>query len=105
MAELNLLDSYPKADRDYDARAREKTAAVVATAKEFGEEFFDGERLYGYGGYHYDGRWKKVAERFRDHYNLPEEATILDIGCAKGFLLHDFREVMPKCHKFQRSSP
>jgi ubiquinone/menaquinone biosynthesis C-methylase UbiE len=28
---------------------------------------------------------------------LPDDAAILDIGCAKGFLLHDFKELMPKC--------
>lgn len=97
MAEINLLDTYPVANRDYDGRAAEKTDEVVSIAKKFGREFFDGPRLYGYGGYVYDGRWVKVAEHFRDHYNLPENAAILDIGCAKGFMLHDFKKVMPNC--------
>lgn len=96
MAEINLLNSYPRTTRDYDARAAEKTPEVVATAKEFGQEFFDGDRRCGYGGYKYDGRWKSVCNRMREHYNLPEDAAILDVGCAKGFMLNDFAELLPK---------
>jgi ubiquinone/menaquinone biosynthesis C-methylase UbiE len=33
----------------------------------------------------------------KDYYNLADKAAILDIGCAKGFMLHDFRELMPHC--------
>ncbi|MBI1870533.1 MAG: class I SAM-dependent methyltransferase [Chlamydiae bacterium] len=97
MAEINLLNSHPKALRDYDQRAKEKTSEIIRIAKQFGREFFDGPRVMGYGGYKYDGRWKDIAKRFRDHYRLPENAAVLDIGCAKGFLLHDFRELMPEC--------
>lgn len=95
--EINLLNTQPKTVRDYDKRAREKTPEIVAIAKRFDKEFFDGPRDRGYGGYCYDGRWKDVARRMRDHYRLPEDAAILDVGCAKGFLLHDFKELMPNC--------
>lgn len=95
--EINLLGVLPRTKRDYGARAAEKSPDVIRVAKQFGKAFFDGERKYGYGGYRYDGRWKKVVEGLRDFYNLPEDASILDVGCAKGFLLHDFREVMPRC--------
>ena len=53
-------------------------------AKQFGKEFFDGDRKCGYGGYKYDGRWKSVVKRMKDRYNLSDNAAILDIGCAKG---------------------
>ncbi len=95
--EVNLLNTHPATKRDYDKRMAEKTAEVVRIAKEFGKEFFDGDRKVGYGGYKYDGRWKAVASRMKEYYNLPDNAAILDIGCAKGFLLHDFRELMPQC--------
>ncbi|MFA5339983.1 MAG: class I SAM-dependent methyltransferase [Candidatus Omnitrophota bacterium] len=97
MAEINLLDTHPKTIRDYDKRFQEKTPEVVRTAKLFDKEFFDGERKYGYGGYRYDGRWRSVVKRMKDHYGLPENAAILDIGCAKGFMLHDFKKLMPDC--------
>ena len=95
--EINLLDTHPKTMRDYDKRASEKTSEVVHIAKQFEKDFFDGERKYGYGGYKYDGRWKSVVKRMRDYYQLPDNAAILDIGCAKGFMLHDFKELMPDC--------
>ena len=73
--EINLLDTYPKAERDYDARARGKTPEVVRIAKQFDKEFFDGERRHGYGGYKYDGRWKTIVKRMRDYYQLPDNAA------------------------------
>ena len=97
MFEINLLNVCAKTIRDYDKRAQEKTPEVVRIANQFGKEFFDGERKYGYGGYKYDGRWKAVVKRMKEYYKLPENAAILDIGCAKGFLLNDFKEIMPNC--------
>lgn len=97
MQDINLLTTHPKTKRDYDKRAAEKTPEIVKLAKEFGRDFFDGDRKCGYGGYKYDGRWKAVAERMRDHYELPDNAAILDIGCGKGFMLHDFKDIMPEC--------
>src|SRR5439155_523366 len=65
------------------------------SARGFGREYFDGERGQGYGGYRYDGRWVPIAERMRDFYGLKPGDRILDVGCAKGFLLHDVRHVVP----------
>ena len=95
--EINLLDIYPAANRDYNARAALKTHEVLCIAKKFGKDFFDGERIYGYGGYKYDGRWVAVAERMREHYHLTPSSKILDVGSGKGFLLHDFLDVLPGC--------
>ncbi len=95
MGEVNLLDMYPVADRPIEERAKTLTEEVRAVAREYGREFFDGDRLYGYGGYRYDGRWQKVVARLREHYGLDDDAAVLDIGCAKGFLLYDFRQAMP----------
>lgn len=97
MTEINLLATHPKANRDYDKRVQEKTAEIIRIAKKFGKDFFDGDRKCGYGGYKYDGRWKAVAQKMKEHYQLPEDYAILDIGCAKGFLLHDFKELVPNC--------
>jgi hypothetical protein len=94
--EINLLDRLPAVRRDPKARALAKTEADRALAKQFGRDFFDGERRHGYGGYRYDGRWLPVARRFVEHYQLPPDARILDVGAAKGFLLHDFLQVLPE---------
>jgi ubiquinone/menaquinone biosynthesis C-methylase UbiE len=96
MAEINLLDSLPQTKRDPKARAAAKTEADRAIAKRFDRDFFDGERRFGYGGYRYDGRWLPVVRRFVEHYKLPPDAHILDVGAAKGFLIHDFLKVLPK---------
>ena len=95
MAEINLLDTYPNLNRDVEARFALITEEHKRIAKQFGKDFFDGDRLVGYGGYKYDGRWLKVAEKFRDHCGLTGESSVLDVGCAKGFMLHDFMKVIP----------
>lgn len=97
MAEVNLLDRYPKPARPIDERAVLITDAHRQTARQFGKEFFDGDRLTGYGGYSYHPRfWTETVKRFQEYYRLPADAAILDVGCAKGFMLHDFKLSMPK---------
>ena len=93
--EINLLDRLPQTQRDPKARAQTKTDADRTLAKQFGRDFFDGERRHGYGGYRYDGRWLPVVRRLVEHYQLGPNARILDVGAAKGFLLHDFLQVLP----------
>jgi len=95
MAEVNLLDCLPVTKRDPKARAAAKTQEDRALAKQFGRDFFDGERRHGYGGYRYDGRWLPVARRMVEYYGLPPDARILDVGAAKGFLMYDFLQVLP----------
>lgn len=97
MAEVNLMDRYPRSKRPIDARVLEVTEEHRRISRQFGREYFDGDRMYGYGGYSYHPRfWTETVKRFRDYYNLPETALALDIGCAKGFMLYDFKLLMPK---------
>lgn len=94
MREVNLLDSYPRTKRPI--REREQAKALQReVARRFGGEYFDGDRTQGYGGYRYDGRWVAVATRMRKFYGLAAGHTVLDVGCAKGFLLHDFVHILP----------
>lgn len=96
MAEINLLDRYPRSARPIDERARLVTEAQRQTARLFGREYFDGDRLHGYGGYSYHPRfWTPTVRRFRDHYGLREAGAVLDVGCGKGFMLHDFKQLLP----------
>jgi SAM-dependent methyltransferase len=92
--EIDLLDRYPRVRRNIAAREAAKPHQREI-ARKFGREYFDGDRGQGYGGYGYDGRWVAIAERMRDFYNLKAGDIILDVGCAKGFLVHDFRQVIP----------
>jgi ubiquinone/menaquinone biosynthesis C-methylase UbiE len=100
MGEINLLAKLPRAKRDVNARAKVKTAEIVATSREYGELYFDGPRTYGYGGYRYDGRWIPVAEDIVKHFRLEPGDRILDVGCAKGFLVKDLLTVCPGLEAF-----
>ncbi|WP_413208119.1 class I SAM-dependent methyltransferase [Rhodospirillum sp. A1_3_36] len=82
--------------RDYIARVNERDKAEVAEkAIQFGYDYWDGDRLTGYGGYKYDGRWRKVADAMVEAYGIKPGMRILDVGSGKGFLLHDFTESVP----------
>ncbi len=82
--------------RDYVARVTSDNKAECAmVAKEYGYDYWDGDRKYGYGGYHYDGRWRSVAEKLAKHYQLKPGQKVLDVGCGKAFLLFELTQVVP----------
>ena len=89
MAEVNLLKSLPKSKRNISTRKEAKTEDHILISRQYGKDYFDGSREYGYGGYKYDGRWKPVAQDIIDHFGLKKGDKVLDIGCAKGFLIKD----------------
>lgn len=89
MAEINLLRALPKGSRSVKARVSAKTEEHIRISREYGEMYFDGPREYGYGGYRYDGRWIPVAKDIIAHFSLKSGDRVLDVGCAKGFLVKD----------------
>jgi len=100
MEEINLLSALPKVKRNITKRAEVKNSDVIAISKEYGHMYFDGPREYGYGGYYYDGRWKPVAKDIITYYNLQPKDKVLDIGCAKGFLVKDLLQACPGLEVF-----
>src|SRR4051794_19799116 len=100
MAEVNLLAKLPRGKRNVCARATAKTDEHVRISREYGQLYFDGPRAYGYGGYRYDGRWVPVAEDMIRHFGLKPGDRVLDVGCAKGFLVKDFMKACPGLEAF-----
>ena len=90
----NILKTPEKLTRDVSIRLKNKDLNS-SIAKKFGQEYFDGAREQGYGGYIYDGRWKAVAHEIVKKYNLVSGDKFLDVGCAKGFLLYDLKTLYP----------
>ena len=94
--ETNLLKHYPRTKRDVNKRGNDKTDEDRMIARQFGKDFFDGDRKNGYGGFYYNQKfWHPVVPDFVRHFNLSPNCSILDVGCAKGFMLHDFNEMIP----------
>lgn len=93
--ELDLMRLYPKGNDRMNER-QTITKEQRRISKMFSIDYFDGDRIYGYGGYSYHPRyWSKTVKLLADHYSLSAESSILDVGCAKGFMLKDFAALIP----------
>ena len=97
MAYIDFVSDLHKATkRDYLGRVTADNKAECAViAKEYGYDYWDGDRKYGYGGYRYDGRWNVVAKKMADHYGIKPGDKILDVGCGMAHLLYEFTQVVP----------
>lgn len=83
--------------RDFLARMVDDKVHCMMIAKQYGPDYWDGDRRYGYGGYKYmPGRWKPVAEALIQTYGLGPGSKVLDVGCGKGFLLHEMLLLEPE---------
>lgn len=87
--------------RDCLARMNDNKVEAMLVAKKYGEDYWDGDRRYGYGGYRYiPGRWKPVAQALIDRYDLKSGSKILDVGFGKGFLLYEIQLINPQIELF-----
>lgn len=115
--QIDLMKNYPHEKRPIRQRFERKKAGngyvgfdeygnlandilfeqlALNRSKTFDKNYFDGNRQDGYGGYSYDRKyWYKVAQDIIAHYKLKPGDRILEVGCAKGFLLHDLLQVLP----------
>lgn len=88
--EIDLLESVDrKVDRSRRLVLRRGlTQAERDELSRFEQEYFDGPT--GYGGYYYDGRHARAVRAMIDRYDLGPGSRVLDVGCAKGFMLYEF---------------
>lgn len=94
---LNIITPlHTKSKRNYIERMVNNKVQCAEVARQYGFDYWDGDRKYGYGGYRYDGRWAVVAQSLIHQYQLSPNAKILDVGCGKGFLLYELKKLLPK---------
>jgi ubiquinone/menaquinone biosynthesis C-methylase UbiE len=97
MKEINLLKHYPVSNRPIEERGEQITEYERSIARKFDIEYFDGDRLTGYGGYEYHSRfWTETVKYIAKTYNLSNSSKILDVGCAKGYMMYDLQQLLPQ---------
>lgn len=96
MAYIDFVSEVHKSTkRDYIGRVNEANKAECAKiARQYGYDYWDGDRKYGYGGYCYDGRWRPVAQKMVEYYHLKPGQKVLDIGCGMAHLLYEMTQVV-----------
>ena len=59
----------------------------------FGYDYFDNPKLnFGYGGYKYDGRYENNVNKIIKKFKLNQKYIIAEFGCAKGYVLTEFKK-------------
>ncbi len=84
-------------ERNYLERMVDDKVKCMKVARKYGHDYWDGDRRFGYGGYTYiPDRWKGVAKKIINEYQLNNKSKLLDLGCGKGYLLHEIKLLLPE---------
>ena len=94
MREFDALSGYPEPKHPRVVSPSQRTIHHRIVASYRDKEFYDGKRDFGYGGFNYDGRWLPIAQNMCKEYGLNNQSSVLQIGCDKGFLLHDLKFIV-----------
>ena len=95
MREFDALRGYPEPTQPRVVHPSIRTIHNRIIACGRGKEFYDGDRGNGYGGLRYDGRWAPIAKNMSQEYSLDGRSAVLQVGSDKGFLLHEFLQILP----------
>ncbi len=93
MAHIAFFPSSVRSSKERRERAdhAEMEKSVTEDYTHFGRDYFDNPTLgVGYGTYAYDGRFADVAAAMIAHYGLKPGDRVLEVGCAKGYMLVEF---------------
>ena len=97
MREADYFASAAKRPAEERRRAIEKAGIRESHTADFvgyGFDYFDNPDYgVGYGGYQYDGRYRDAARRICDAFGLQPGNSVLEVGCAKGYILYEFHEL------------
>ena len=93
MREFDIGYPHSKVVRVIQDGSRSIKSKIIAWGLD--EEYYDGARESGYGGFSYDGRWSKIIPGITREYGLDNSSAVLDIGCKKGFFMHDLKQALP----------
>ncbi len=86
---------YPHSNAKRVVKRGVRTIHNRMKAFELGKDYYDGDRENGYGGFKYDGRWATIMPTIIERYGLTNDSTVLDLGCKKGFFMHDLKQAIP----------
>ena len=88
---LQKRNTFTELSKKTEKELRDNHLSAYLTLKELGERsylYFDGPRSIGYGGYRKNQeKWTAIAEELIKEFSLNTESIVLDLGCAKGYLV------------------
>lgn len=92
---VDFYDFFPKRyKRDFQSRIdklKSKKTEISDSYIKFSYDYFDNKNYNrGYNSYIDDGRYIETVKKIINYYNLSNNSNVLEIGCAKGYLLNAF---------------